>query len=42
MHNGNSNRDYWQWLRSFASLNWYEEAVKFVFNFVSKTMERQE
>ncbi len=28
-----------QWLRSFASLNWYEETIKFIFNFVTKTSE---
>ncbi len=28
-----------QWLRSFASLNWYEETIKFIFNFVTRTSE---
>ncbi len=28
-----------KWLRSFASLNWYEETIKFIFNFVTKTSE---
>jgi hypothetical protein len=28
-----------QWLRSFASLDWYEETIKFIFNFVTKTSE---
>lgn len=28
-----------QWLSSFVSLNWYEEAIKFIFNFVTKTSE---
>ena len=39
MCNEDPNHDYRQWLRAFASLNWYEEAVKFIFNFVSKTSE---
>src|SRR5436305_152904 len=39
MCNGKLNKEYRQWLRSFVSLNWYEEAVKFIFNFVSKTSE---
>src|SRR5579859_2655229 len=39
MCNENPNKQYRQWLLSFASLNWYEEAVKFIFNFVSKTSE---
>lgn len=39
MCNGKLNKEYWQWLRSFVSLNWYEEAVKFIFNFVSKISE---
>ncbi len=26
-------------LRAFASLHWYDETIKFVFNFVTKTSE---
>jgi hypothetical protein len=39
MCNEYPNHDYRQWLRAFVSLSWYEEAVKFIFNFVSKTSE---
>lgn len=39
MCNESPNKDYRLWIRAFASLNWYEEAVKFIFNFVSKTSE---
>ena len=28
-----------QWVRSFATLDWYEETIRFIFNFVAKTSE---
>ena len=31
--------DHLHWLRAFASLHWYEETIKFVFTFVTKTSE---
>lgn len=39
MNNQSEHIKRWQWLRSFASLDWYEEAIKFIFNFVTKTSE---
>ena len=39
MSNQSENNKHWQWLHSFASLNWYEETIKFIFNFVTKTSE---
>jgi hypothetical protein len=35
---GEDNK-YQQWLHSFATLDWYEETIKFIFNFVTKTSE---
>jgi hypothetical protein len=31
--------DHIHWLRAFATLYWYEETIKFVFTFVTKTSE---
>ena len=39
MNNQSEENRRWQWLRSFASLNWYEETIKFIFSFVTKTSE---
>src|SRR6266567_4615261 len=33
------NTNYLRWLQTFAALNWYEETIKFIFNFVTKTSE---
>src|SRR5438128_2256571 len=33
------NKNHLGWLHTFASLNWYEETIKFIFNFVTKTSE---
>ena len=27
------------WLHTFATLHWYDETIKFIFNFVTKTSE---
>jgi len=39
MNNQSEDNKRWQRLRSFASLNWYEETIKFIFSFVTKTSE---
>jgi hypothetical protein len=39
MPNHQPTNDRLSWFQSFASLEWYEETIRFLFNFVSKTSE---